>query len=121
MPDNVIDRAHRVEPSRRINGKPTRQMIVRLTTWRHHAVIYRARKSSDIYKITLDITKNRIILLEEANEILQRKGNCFAFCDVNCRPTTFLDGSYHFFNCLEDVGKYLRKRSCRSRTFHIVI
>ena len=38
VPDNVIDRAHRVGPTRRVNGKPTRQMIVRLTTWRHRTL-----------------------------------------------------------------------------------
>ena len=109
VPDNVIDRAHRVGPTRRVNGKPTRQMIVRLTTWRHRTAIYRARKTSDKYKIKLDLTKTRVKLLEEANQILKGKGNCFAFCDINCRPTMFHDGSYHFFNCLKDVEKYLNK------------
>ena len=109
VPDNAIDCAHRVGPSRRVNGKPMRQMIVRLTTWRHRTPMYRARKSSDKCKIKLDLMKTRVKLLEEANQILQVKGNCFAFCDVNCRPAMVLDGSYHFFNCLEDVEKYIKK------------
>ena len=77
--DNVIDRAHRVGPSRRVNGKPTRQMTVRLATWRHLTAIYRARKSSDKHKIKLGLMKTCVKLLEEANQILQGKGNCYAF------------------------------------------
>ena len=46
IPCDVIDRAHRIGKTTSHNGKKCRQMIVRFTTWRHRAIVYRARKNS---------------------------------------------------------------------------
>eukprot|EP00112_Aurelia_sp_Birch-Aquarium-sp1_P023539 Seg705.9 transcript_id=Seg705.9/GoldUCD/mRNA.D3Y31 product="hypothetical protein" protein_id=Seg705.9/GoldUCD/D3Y31 len=107
IPDAVIDRAHRIGPSKKVNGKDTRQMIVRMTTWRHRTMIYRARKNSQKYKVRLDLKKKRMDLLNKANELLKGSENSFAFCDVNCRSCLFDDGNYKYFDNLKEFEKLL--------------
>ena len=107
IPDAVVDRAHRIGPVKKVNGKNTRQMIVRMTTWRHRTLIYRARKNSEKYKVRLDLTKKRMDLLNKANDLLKGSENSFAFCDVNCRPCLFDDGNYKYFETLKEFEKLL--------------
>ena len=45
IPENVIDRAHRIGKVVKITGNNVRQMIVRMTTWRHRTMVYEARKN----------------------------------------------------------------------------
>ena len=94
IPANVIDRAHRVGKEIVVKGKRVRSMIVRLTTFRHCTMIFRARKNSTKYKIKLDLTKRRLRLLKKVNEKLEGKSDSFAFCDINCRPCWYDQGNH---------------------------
>ena len=44
--NEVIDTAHRIGKITLVKGKTSQAMIVRLTTFRHRKIIYRARKNS---------------------------------------------------------------------------
>ena len=54
VPDNEVDRDHRVGKVTSYKGKQGRQMIVRTTTWRHRTMVFRARKT--IRNIESDFT-----------------------------------------------------------------
>ena len=101
--DNVIDRAHRVGKVKNYEGQRGRQMIVRLTTWRHRTKIYRSRKNTQKYKIRLDLTMRRREVLKEANKLLNSTTDSFAFADVNCNLCWFHRGSYKYFESLDDL------------------
>ena len=45
IPRNVIDRAHSMDKQVLVKGKRVRSMIVRLTTFRHRTMIFRAMKN----------------------------------------------------------------------------
>ncbi len=89
IPDNVIDRAHRVGVGKK--GKHS-GIICKFTTWRHRTMLYRARvnvtKTSG-YKISLDITKKNIELMDALRAAI-KSNNAetvdYVFCDVNCQP-----------------------------------
>ncbi len=102
VPDNVIDRAHRIGNRR--------QMIVRFTTWRHRTLVYRARKKPDSpYKIRLDLTKKRLNTIIATNEILQAKKLGFSFADVNCRLCARIGEKFHYFSDEEGFKNLLEK------------
>lgn len=103
IPDEVIDRAHRIGKSVMWNGKKAQQMIVRFTTWRHRTIVYQARKNSNKYRIKMDLTKERVGLLRRANEVLNSNQNSFAFCNYNCQPCWFNNGRYIYFNDLNEL------------------
>ena len=105
IPPNVIDRAHHVGREILLKGKKVRSMIVRFTTFRHRSMVYRARKNSNQYKIKLDLTKRRVHLLRQANRILEERSNSHAFCDLNCRPCWFDQGTYKYFHDIETFEK----------------
>ena len=70
VPDNVLDRAHRVGPSYtdRKTSKKCKSIIVRFTTFRHRTLLYRARKNvKSGFKVKLDLTKSRFSPLKKAN------------------------------------------------------
>ena len=60
VPEEVIDRAHRIGRPKVFNGRKIHTMIVRFTTWRHRTAVYRARKTCPSYRIKLDLTKKRL-------------------------------------------------------------
>ena len=62
-----IDRAHRI-------GKDKKAMIVKFYSFKKRTLLYRKRKDSTV-KIHLDLTKNRIDLLDKANKLVS--GLCF--------------------------------------------
>ena len=109
VPDAVIDRAHRIGPkSTDGDGKPRQRVIVRLTTWRHRTAIYRARKkAASSIKIRLDLTKPRLDLLINANDILKEYKGYYAFADVNCRTRAKIGGKFNFFDSIEDLQKLI--------------
>ena len=111
IPNSVIDRAHRIgrpkkpkEPS----GKVTQQIIIRFTIWRHKTMVYRARKKAPKHiKFRLDLTKKRLNLLIQGNEILKPHPNWFAFADVNCRTRVKIGDKFSFFNSEEELTKLI--------------
>ena len=75
---NDIDRAHRV-------GKERKSMIVKFYSFHKRSSLYKARKRENNIKIHLDITKNRLTLLDEARKLINE--NCgidYVFADINC-------------------------------------
>ena len=89
VPDNVLDRAHRIGPSYtdRITSKKCKSIIVRFTTFRHRTLFYRARKNlKSGFKVKLDLTKSRFNLLKKANNhVKEIPAISFCYADVNCR------------------------------------
>ena len=69
IPDAIIDRAHRIGKPKMVDKMKVQRMIVRLSTWRHHTLVYRARKTSKKFKIHLDLTKPRLDVLIKANDL----------------------------------------------------
>ena len=111
VPDTVIDHAHRIGRPKRPSepsGKATQQVIIRFTTWRHKTIVYRARKNAPKHiRFRLDLTKKRMDLLIQANEILKQHRNWFAFADVNCRTRVKIGGKFSFFKSTEELHKLI--------------
>ena len=105
IPDSVLDRAHRIGKLVTIEGKRTKQMIVRLTTWRHRTAVYKARKKTTRYSIKLDLTRRRREIIKRANEILNDDHESFAFADTNCNLCWFRRGEFVYFNDVEDLER----------------
>ena len=94
----------------------TSPLTVRLNTFRHRTLLYRAKK--DIkqkkgYKIRLDLTKSRYLMLSEANKLASDNQNAnFCYADVNCRlKIRWNDNQEDFFTTLEDLRDLL-DRNC---------
>lgn len=104
MPDEVIDRAHRIGKGKVIAGKTERQVIVRFTSFHYRTVFYKARKTSKKFRVYLDLTKHRKDLLSKINIDLAEKQtqDCFAFADVNCRLCVKLGDSFHYISNYEE-------------------
>ena len=111
VPDAVIDRAHRIGPTKKKDGKVTQQIIVRFTTWRHRTAVYRARKNASEAKIRLDLTKRRLNLLIVANEVLKQHKDWYAFADVNCRTRVKIGEKYSSFESKEELEKLISEAS----------
>ena len=90
IPDSNLDRAHRIGKSYfdKIKKVKCKSIIVRFNTFRHRTLLYRAKK--DIkqkkgYKIRLDLTKQRSLMLSEANKLASNNQNAnLCYADVNC-------------------------------------
>ena len=90
------------------SGKATQQVIIRFTTWRHKTIVYRARKNAPKHiRFRLDLTKKRMELLIQANEMLKQHRNWFAFADVNCRARVKIGGKFSFFKSTEELHKLI--------------
>ncbi|MCP4484349.1 MAG: hypothetical protein GY823_07315 [Flavobacteriaceae bacterium] len=107
VPDNVIDRAHRIGRPKIANGKRVQTMIVRFTTWRHRTAIYRARKCSNKYKIRLDLTKKRLNTVKNSSKLLEGRNIGFVFADINCRVCAKIQNKFHYFDREEDLKEIL--------------
>ena len=109
IPDEVIDRAHRIGKVQKSRGKKSQQMIVNFTTWRHRTMVYRARKNAKKVKIHLDLTKSTLDLSIRANERLKGNDENFAFADVTCRLCLKVDGEFKYVetehDCLNLIGQ----------------
>ena len=99
--DWEIGRAHRVGKT----NKGSRQMIVKFSSWRERALVYKNRKSLADQKIYLDLTTRRFTLLKLA--VMKVKDNSkvhFAFSDGNCSLCLRLsDGRYKYFNSEDEL------------------
>ena len=93
IPNEVIDRAHRIgKPyiNRETNVK-NQAVIVRMTTFRHRTMVYRARKeieNKSKIKVRLDLTKTRYDVLKSANRLVKGVEKVkWVYADINCRLT----------------------------------
>jgi len=100
--EHAIDRVHRI-------GKNRELMIVKFTSFKYRTAVYRNRKKSDKVKIHLYLTKKRLNLLNEAKSMITDISLVnFVFADINCNTVARMkDGSYKFFNNIDDFAKIL--------------
>ena len=109
IPDEVIDRAHRIGKPKVKNGINIHTMIVRFTTWRHRTAVYRARKVSSKYKIRLDLTKKRLNAMVKVSKDLDIKKLGFAFADVNCQLCAKVGDKFVYFNANDDLDAFVNR------------
>ena len=105
VPDNCLDRAHRIGKISEVEAVKKQAMIVHFTTWHHRTEVYRARKGNENYRIYLDLTSDRLKTLIAAKDMVEGMDNVdFVFADVNCRLTVKLkSGSFFKFDNLETL------------------
>ena len=87
IPDQVLDRAHRIGPVVETKDKKKHQsIIVRFSTFRYGTLFYLQRKSMNYISIRLDLTKKRYDMLKSARDMVIDKENVnFVYADINCR------------------------------------
>ena len=100
IPDEGVDRIHRIGKVRMVHGVKRQQTILKFNTFHDRTRLYKARKYAPNYRIYLDLTKPRKALLDDANKWIKerRLANCYAFADVNCRLCVKLDREFHYFD-----------------------
>lgn len=105
--ESDIDRAHRI-------GKKKEVIIVKFHSFSKRTALYRARKGNESTKSTkihLDLTKQRLDLLDVAKKKIDahKQTNVqFVFADINCNTVAKLkDGSFKFFNNIEQFLKII--------------
>ena len=118
IPDSNLDRAHRIGKSYfdKIKKVKRKSIIVRFNIFRHRALLHRAKKDIKLkkgYKIRLDLTKKRYLMLSEANKLASDNQNAnFCYADVNCSlKIRWNDNQEDVFDTLEDL-RYLLGRNC---------
>ena len=89
LPENSIERAHRVgKPRTGEDGKKNQQMIVKLKSRNVRTDIYKKRKGQQSVKVYLDLTMRRLNLKKLA---VEKTNNCehvaFVFANIYCRLT----------------------------------
>lgn len=109
VPDNEIDRAHRIgKPFVDQKGVQHHSVIVKFKSWNTRTDVYRARKKLKNHIISLDLTRNRMNLLNASRRFLADEGKdggvSFVFADVNCNIVAKLTtGKLIFFETLEQL------------------
>ena len=91
-----IDRAHRV-------GREKKTMIVKFYSFGKRTQVYKSQKNLQDIKVHLDLTKPRLKLLDEANELVTDQCPVdFVFADINCNVVARLkNNQYKFFNNID--------------------
>lgn len=118
-----IFRCHRVGKEKKLdNGVSTKQIIVKWRSWNARCAFYRARPTvkrplklgAGVTKcfssISLDMTKQRLDLLDCARKLIAEKHpgskDVFAFANVNCRlAIRFGQDNIKYFNNMDDLHK----------------
>ena len=82
IPEESIDRAHRVGPKKNKN----QAIIVKFSTFRHWTLLYMARKKlRNGIKLHIDLTKKRFNLPLDAQSFIQGKESAKnVYVDINC-------------------------------------
>ena len=111
IPENVLDRAHRIGPViKDESGHETQTVIVRFSTFKHSTKVYKARKYiKDNVRIRLDLTKNRYKLLRHSSDLVKNNENIkFVYADINCRlKIRMVDGGDKVFSDIDDIKDIL--------------
>jgi len=102
VPSEGIERAHRV-------GKERKAIIVKFTSFKYRTQLYRKRNKNGPVKIHLDLTKQRLSLLDKAKELITDDCNVeFVFADINCNTVARMkDNSYKFFKNVDEFTNFL--------------
>ena len=77
IPDAVLDTVHRISKENNV--------IIHFTTFRHRTLLYCNRKKLTNQSIHLDLTKSRLLLLNEARKLIENNEDiAFCYADINC-------------------------------------
>ena len=112
LSEDSMDRAHRIGPKIVSENDTVRQrMIVRFKIFSDRTKFYRSRKKTKKVSIRLDLTKERLTLLNVARgKIKGREGVDFAFADINCNLALRLSsGDFSFFGTEAELHSILQK------------
>ena len=107
VPEDIIDRAHRIGRPKILKGKKLHTMILRFTTWRHHTAFYRARKNSPSNRVQLDLTKKRLDTVKRLSRSLESGKLGLLFADITCRLCARIDGKFHYFKNEDHLMKII--------------
>ena len=115
IPDNTLDRAHRIGKKYKSDSKPDveyQSVIVRFSTFRHRTKFYQARKSlpvEDKIRINLDLTKQRYAILSKAITLVKDNDKVeFVFADINCcLKVRLASGNALFFTTIDELENIL--------------
>ena len=102
IPDAVLYIAHHV-------SKSNHDVIVRFTTFRHRTLFYRKRKTLKGKSVHLALTKSRLKLLNNANNLISSRSDiAFCYADINCRcKVRYSDGKELFFESISNLENIL--------------
>ncbi len=106
----AVDRAHRIGPKTTDqNGNQQQQVIVRFNSFSQRTSVYRKRKTARNVKIRLDLTRTRLSILKDADELTKSRDDIsFIFADINCSLAAKLaNGDFIFFDSINDLSKKL--------------
>ena len=106
IPDSNIDRAHRIGPKK----DKKQAIIVKLTTFRHRSLLYRARrKLKNGVKLHIDLSKKRFKLLLDAQKYVENVGEVrFVYADVNYNlKVKFRNNDERFFTSMQELEDFL--------------
>ena len=87
IPNELVDRAFRIGPSYtdKKSNVECKSVIVRFTTFRHRAMVYRVKKKNETrVRVKLDLTKSMYTLLIDANKVVKQNPDIkFCYADIN--------------------------------------
>ena len=106
----AVDRAHRIgQVTTDQNGTQQQQVIVRFNSFSQRTKVYRKRKTVKDVKIRLDLTRTRLGILKDADDMTKSRDDItFVFADINCRLAAKLaNGDFIFFESIDDLNEKL--------------
>ena len=105
-----MDRAHRIGKIKKlvIESETVQSITTRFITFKDRTALYRVRKTikeSSGYGISLDLSYERLALLNEACKKLENMdGINFAYSDINCQLLVLTKNGKHLpFNTVDDL------------------
>ena len=110
IPDVVTDRAHRI--GKGYKGKTQnvlcKSIIVRFSTFRHRALLYRNRNKLKNANVWLDLTKKCLKIFTDAIDFVKAYKNVdYVMVDINCRLKVFFkNGRSNFFDYIFDLKNF---------------
>ena len=86
-------------------------IIVKLTKFRHHTLLFRARKLKNAVKLHVDLSQKRFKVLLDVQKYIENVEEVqFAYADVNCNlKVTFRNNEESFFTSVQELEDILNK------------
>ena len=88
------------------------EIIVKFATFRHHTLLFRARrKLKNGFKLHVDLSNKRFKLLLVAQKYVENAGEVkFVYADVNCNlKVKFRNDEENFFTSIQELEDILGK------------
>ena len=118
IPNDVVDRAHRVGPVYKNKDDSNCQtIIVKFNNFRYRTDFYRKRNSLKGKRVRIDLTKKRYDLLKRSmnfindGSLTKKLQSVYVFADINCRLKIVDTESETecFIDSFEDVENFISK------------